>query len=142
MNRKMRNTLFLMAAFAAVLASCHESLEKRAQREAQEYTAKSCPTPWFNGTRTDSVVFDIPSLTFITYSSLNGKIDNADIINANRQHILDGLVADEKGNTSHVVYHEAGYSFKHVLRSSSDPKRVLFQCTITPKDYGKGEAGK
>ena len=34
----MRKYLLMLAAVAALLVSCHESLEKRAQREAWEYT--------------------------------------------------------------------------------------------------------
>ncbi len=37
-----------------LLASCSESIEDRAAREAKEYTEKVCPTPFANDGHTDS----------------------------------------------------------------------------------------
>ena len=38
-----------------MLASCSESIEDRAVREAKEYTEKVCPTPFVNDGRTDKI---------------------------------------------------------------------------------------
>ena len=53
----MRYFVFCAALCSVLLSGCHENMEKRAQREAREYTEKYCPTPVQNFTRTDSVVF-------------------------------------------------------------------------------------
>ena len=133
----MRNMLFMLLAVASLLVSCHESLEKRVQREAREYTQKNCPTPWNNGTRTDSVVFDIPTLTYISYCSVTGKADNALFINANRRYLTDGLRANVNSDPGCKGLKEAGYNFRYVLRSYKNPKQVLYTLTLTKKDYAQ-----
>lgn len=132
----MKKILLVAVAMTALLASCHESLEKRAQREAREYTQKNCPTPWQNSTRTDSVVFDIPTLTYTYYCSVKDKMDDAALIDAHRRDISDGLLSDVKTNTTLKAYKDAGYSFAYVLRSAKKPGLVLYKTKITPKDYG------
>ena len=59
----MRKTI-LSVLTVMMLASCHESIEERAQREAREFTERYCPTPVVNYTRTDSVAFDMKSKTY------------------------------------------------------------------------------
>ena len=119
----LRKALFAFASLMAlvgvssVFVSCHESLEKRAQREAREYTERNCPTPWDNNdVRTDSVGFDIDSRTYIYYCSVRGKADS---------------------NPNLKAFKEAAFSFAYILRSHKDAKQVLFSITITPKDYEK-----
>lgn len=140
----LRKALFAFASLTAlvvsssVFVSCHESLEKRAQREAREYTERNCPTPWDNNdVRTDSVGFDIDSRTYIYYCSVRGKADNADFINANRQVLTDNLKEDVNSNPNLKAFKEAAFSFAYILRSHKDAKQVLFSITITPKDYEK-----
>lgn len=140
----LRKALFAFASLMAlvvsssVFVSCHESLEKRAQREAREYTERNCPTPWDNNdVRTDSVGFDIDSRTYIYYCSVRGKADNADFINAKRQVLTDNLKEDVNSNPNLKAFKEAAFSFAYILRSNKDAKQVLFSITITPKDYEK-----
>ena len=56
-----------------LLASCSESIEDRAAREAKEYTEKVCPTPFVNDGRTDSTVFDKNTRTYIYYMTLRTR---------------------------------------------------------------------
>lgn len=72
----MKQLIIGIVACAALLCSCHENMEKRAQREAREYTEKYCPTPVQNYTRTDSVVFDIDTKTYHYYCSITGDLDD------------------------------------------------------------------
>ena len=75
----MKHLIFGIIACSLLLCSCHENLEKRAQREAREYTEKYCPTPVQNYTRTDSVAFDVKTKIYNilvlvrTQSPLKGK---------------------------------------------------------------------
>lgn len=140
----LRKALFAFASLMAlvgvssVFVSCHESLEKRAQREAREYTERNCPTPWDNNdVRTDSVGFDIDSRTYVYYCSVRGKADNADFINANRQVLTDNLKEEVNSTPNLKAFKEAAFSFAYILRSHKDAKQVLFSITITPKDYEK-----
>lgn len=66
----MKHLIFGIIACSLLLCSCHENLEKRAQREAREYTEKYCPTPVQNYTRTDSVTFDIKTKHITTTALL------------------------------------------------------------------------
>ena len=109
----MKNILLLMAS-AILLSSCHESLEKRAQREAREYTEKYCPTPVRDYVRTDSVSFDI-----------------------NREKIAEALQTQINEGTNFRAYKKAGFSFQWTLRSDKDKKMVYFDKKYTPKDYNK-----
>lgn len=131
----MRNTLLLIAA-SVLLAGCHESLEQRARREAQEYTKKNCPTPWVNYTRTDSVVFDTSSRTYTYYCSVNDRMDDADLIKAHTADITNGLQEELSQNTAIKTYKEAGFAFAYVMRSYKDKRQVLYQHTFTAKDLG------
>ena len=112
-NKDMKNILLLMAS-AILLSSCHESLEKRAQREAREYTEKYCPTPVRDYVRTDSVSFDI-----------------------NRDKIAEALQTQINEGTNFRAYKKAGFSFQWTLRSDKDKKMVYFDKKYTPKDYNK-----
>ena len=62
----MKKTIRCIIALT-LLASCTESLEDRAVREAREYTEKVRPTPYINDSRTDSAVFDKTSRTYTYY---------------------------------------------------------------------------
>lgn len=131
----MRNTLLLFVA-AALMVSCHESLEKRAQREAREYTEKNCPTPWYNYTRTDSVVFNTATRTYTYYCSVNDKMDNATLIADHEKDITNGLRTELTQNTGLKTYKEAGYNFAYVMRSDKNKQQVLYKHTFTAAELG------
>lgn len=94
----MRKSILSVIIIAA-LASCHESIEERASREAREYTERFCPTPVVNYTRTDSVTFDMQSRTYTYYCSVTDVMDNKDIISQNKNNIKNGLLESIIGNT-------------------------------------------
>ena len=118
-----------------MLCGCHESLEERAQREAREYTAKYCPTPEQNHTRTDSVTFDIESRTYHYYCSVTGDLDDQKVFDENNKKIADLLLNSVKENTGFKAYKAEGFSFRWTLRSDKDKKTVYFDKRFTPKDY-------
>ena len=72
----MMKKLIYTAVLVSLLASCTESLEDKATREAKEYTEKYCPTPYVNDSRTDSATFDKSTKTYVYYISLRNKADN------------------------------------------------------------------
>lgn len=130
----MRKTI-LSVLTVMMLASCHESIEERAQREAHEFTERYCPTPVVNYTRTDSVAFDMKSKTYTYYCSVTDAMDNADIISQNKDKIKSGLLESIIGNTQIKIYKEAGFNFAYILHSAKDPGKVLFSVKYTPKEY-------
>lgn len=125
----MKKTIFYAIA-ALMLMGCQKSLEERAEQEARDYTRKFCPTPVYNHTRTDSLVFDRQSLTFIYYCTLTDFMDDAKLIEENRQMLTDGLRQSIQESTGLKVYKDAGYSFCYVLRSEKSPDTILYESTF------------
>ena len=132
----MRKSILSVIIIAA-LASCHESIEERASREAREYTERFCPTPVVNYTRTDSVTFDMQSRTYTYYCSVTDVMDNKDIISQNKNNIKNGLLESIIDNTQIKIYKEAKFNFAYILYSAKQPGKVLFSVKYTPEDYNK-----
>ena len=129
LNLTMKKTIFCAIA-ALMLMGCQKSLEDRAEQEARDYTRKFCPTPVHNHTRTDSLVFDRQSLTFIYYCTLTDFMDDAKLIEENRQMLTDGLQQSIRESTGLKVYKDAGYSFRYVLHSEKNPDTILYESTF------------
>ena len=103
-EKKMKKILFGIMTLA-LMASCTESMEDRAVREAREYTEKVCPTPYINDSRTDSAVFDKDSRTYIYYLSLRNKADNAEAIALNRNKLHNAkLISHLLKGSSQLVW--------------------------------------
>ena len=133
----MKHILSCIVAGSVLLCGCHESFEKRAEREAREYTEKYCPTPVQNYTRTDSVAFDMTSKTYHYYCSITGALDDKKIFDLNRQKLTDMLLANVKENTSFRAYKKEGFAFQWTLRSDRDKRIVYYDRRFTAKDYNK-----
>jgi lipoprotein len=125
--------LALLSVFA--LASCHESIEERAQREAKAYTEKYCPTPVNNFTRTDSVVFYPATKTYHYFCTFNGRMDNAEIIAQNQAAIRGQLLKAISESTELKAYKDAGFVFAYTCHSEKHPRQVLFEAKYTAKEY-------
>ena len=131
----MKNFTVFLTVFCLTLCGCHESMNKRAEREAMEYTKKYCPTPVQNHTRTDSVVFDNESKTFIYYCSIFDELDNQEIFNKNRIQISNALLDNLKESTQLRAYKKEGFGFRWVITSAKNSKVVYFDQQFTPKEY-------
>lgn len=123
---------FCLAIVATLLASCHESLEDKAEREAKEFTKKNCPIMVSPGITNDSMSFDRSTLTLHYYYSLSGKMDTTavDKVKA-KEMLLKGI----KDATSIKKYKENGYNFAYTYFSTKHKGQVLIETVITPKDY-------
>lgn len=131
----MKTSLYCLLASAVILCSCHESLEKRAQREAREYTERYCPTPVQNYLRTDSVVFDTDNKVYNYYCSVDGELDDERTFALNSNNITGAFLQTLKENTAFRAYKDAGFSFAWTLRSGKNPKVVYLKKIYTAKDY-------
>ncbi len=134
----MKNILLLTAA-ALLAASCQESLEDRAEREAREMTRKNCPMKLEEGVTHDSLVFHKNSLTLQYCLTLSGRADTTAIL---KDKARQSIVESVKGNTSLRPYKEAGYNFMYTYYSEKHPGMKLFETTVTKKDYSGGESRK
>lgn len=125
----------LPAVVVAAFASCHHAtLEDSAEKMAQEYTERYCPTPTNNMQRTDSVTFNRTGHTFNYYYTLIGDADNNEAVNKVSKQIESTLLTELRENTSLKVFKDAGYSFRYVFRSQSN-KNILWEHTFTAKAY-------
>ena len=131
--KRQQNVLFVIFSLIFLLASCHESLEQRAAREAREYTERCCPTPIVNCTRTDSVGFNIDKKEYVYYCSFFDQFDSELVVSQNRQAIHDGLKELLFENTGMKAYVDAGFTFTYIVRSGSNPEKILYQDTFTTK---------
>lgn len=135
----MKTFLLCIIASTMLLCGCHESLEKRAAREAREYTEKYCPTPVQNYMRTDSVVFDVPSRTYHYYCSIMNELDDSTVFEANRAKFAESFLKTVNESTSMRAYKKEGFNFAWTLRSGKDPKKVWMEKTITEKEYAQNQ---
>ena len=124
----------LFLSLAMICASCSESLEDRAEKEAKDYTHKNCPTPYINYERTDSCVFYRNSKTYTFYKRFSDKADNKEAIDANRQKMRQLLVDNLRSDTKAKAYKDEGFAFRYVYRSDKTGD-VLLDETVTAKDY-------
>ena len=122
--------LFFFACLAVALTACKDSIDDRAEKEAQEYTHRYCPTPVYNNTYTDSLVYDRPTRTFIYYTKLTGDLDNDSIIDANKKELQEGLKQSIKESTTLKLYKDAGIGFKYVIRSDKNPEHVFLEASF------------
>ena len=106
-----------------MLASCSESIEDRATREAKEYTEKVCPTPFVNDGRTDSTVFDKNTHTYIYYMTLRN-------IKQNHKKLYDAQKQSLDNNPGLQKYKEAHFAFRFIYHSAKNPKEVLLDETF------------
>ena len=114
------------------MASCQESLEERAAREAREFTRKNCPMKIDEGLTTDSLVFDEPTLTLHYCMTLSGKLDTTAIL---KDEMRRSMVDNVKGNMALRPYKEAGYSFMYTFYSEKHKGMKIFETKIAKKDY-------
>lgn len=135
----MKTFLLCTIASTMLLCGCHESLEKRAAREAREYTEKYCPTPVQNYMRTDSVVFDVPSRTYHYYCSIMNELDDSVVFEANRAKFAESFIQTVNESTSLRAYKKEGFNFAWTLRSGKDPKKIWMEKTITEKEYAQNQ---
>ena len=117
--------LIYTALGLSLLASCTESLEDKAAREAKEYTEKYCPTPYVNDSRTDSATFDKSTKTYVYYISLRNKADNKQVINANKDKLHKIQKEALDNNPGLKKYKEEHFTFRFVYHSAKNPKEVL-----------------
>lgn len=125
----------LMLGIVLVLASCHRTtLEDQAEKMAEDYTERYCPTPVTDMQRTDSITFDRDTHTLNYFFTLTDKADNADNVAKVKKKITNALLAELKENTNMRVYKDAGYKFHYTFRSEST-KSTLYEVTFSQKNY-------
>lgn len=132
--KKMRRIALLVVPLVALCACHHETLEDKAQKIADDYTERYCPTPEQDMTITDSITFDRAALTFNYYYTLTDRADDAKAISMVSGKIRSTMLQQLKDNTSMKVFKDAAYRFHYIYRSKKTGD-VLFETYFTQKDY-------
>ena len=129
----MKKNYLYALLLALLLCGCQESLEKKCQRECELYTKKNCPGNLGDNTIIDSMVFEATSHTIHYYYTLTGSADSVGILSNSdaRRALLDDL----RNSTITRQYKEADYNFSYTYHSQSRPELVLYEVTLTVKDY-------
>lgn len=124
---------YLFIPFVAVfLASCHESLEERAEREAKEFTKKNCPMKVSEYVTNDSMTYEKDSRTIHYYYSIKGKADTTAL---DKKQAKAELIKGIKDATGIRNYKENGFNFAYTYYSTKNKGQILLNVKITPKEY-------
>ncbi len=118
--------------FCILLASCAESLEDRACREAKEFTKKNCPVPITRELALDSITFNKNTLTLTSYYSISPK---AEIEEIDVDRTSNALLTELKNNTGQILYKKAGYNFRYIYYKCGKENKHLLDVTFKQKDY-------
>lgn len=131
----MKNCCFVALLSALfLLAGCQESLEEKCARECRVYTQKNCPARLDDKCIVDSLTFEANSHTLHYFYTLTGVADSVGLLNL--EEVKTALLDQLSNTTSMKAYKDAGYSFAYTYYSQSRPELVLFDVTLTKKDYG------
>lgn len=123
---------FALVLSAGLLASCSETMEDKAKREAEEFTEKNCPVPLSREVTIDSLTFNVDSKTFTYYQSLSPKYPVEDL---NVELTTQNLLTNLKNDPAKIRYKEAGYAFRYVYYPLTDPSNKIIDVRFTKKDY-------
>jgi hypothetical protein len=128
--------VLLVASAILLLASCQESLEERAAREAREVTETQCPKPVGNNLLLDSIVFDIPTLTQTQYFRFTGETDNDSVISDIMKTDVKGtLIYELKNTANYKPLLGRGVCFRYIYRSNQNPEKTYIDITVNKEDY-------
>ena len=97
----MKKTIIMILA-GILFVACQESLEDRCQREAKEFTEKSCPRHIDTEIVLDSMTFDKDSHTIGYCYTLQGSLDNPQRVDKDR--FSEALLLEVKNSTNIKLY--------------------------------------
>jgi hypothetical protein len=129
---KKKHLIALLTATLTMVA-CQESLNEKCARECRQYTQKNCPAQIDNHTIIDSMTFEAATRTIHYYYTLTGVADSVGLLSHEEVH---QALRDQVRNTTMMrAYKEEGYNFTYTYHSQRRPELVLFEETLTKKDY-------
>ena len=128
--------IFLLVLMASTLIACHENLDERAQREAQEFTKKTCPMKISEGVVIDSMTFDKSSKTVRYMYTLSGKMDTTITEEISKE--VEKQMLEDLRNSPHLkIYKEAGYQFRYTFFSTKQPRHLILDYMFSPEQYNE-----
>lgn len=127
----MKKYLFLLFSLP-LLTACHESLEDKAEREADEFTKKNCPIAVSENIVNDSMKYEKETRTIHYFYTICGKADTTAI---NKQQAKEELIKGVKDAMTIRTYKEHGFNFAYTYFSAKNKGQILIDVKVTPKDY-------
>lgn len=127
----MKKYIFLLVA-TTLITACHESLEDKAAREAEEFTRKNCPITVSENIVNDSMKYEKDTRTIHYFYTISGKADTTAI---NKQQAKEELIKGVKDAMTIRTYKENGFNFAYTYFSSKNKGKILIDVKVTPKDY-------
>ena len=129
----MYRNYFSMISVLLLMVGCQENFDQRLLREAREYTANHCPMEMEQGTRLDSLTYDVKKRDYTFWYTLSAL--NEEHFNENsymvRQMLVDRVQTDDKAKT--IREHEVNFRF--VYRSEQHKDSVIYDTVVTPSEY-------
>ena len=125
----MMKKILLLALLTMLLTGCRESLEDRAAREAETYTEQTCPYKMDQYTTLEKVTFDKSTHMFTNEYTLKGDADR-ELSEAEKENIRVALEQSLKNDTKQRVYRDAGYAYRYIYYSESNPETIIFEATF------------
>ncbi len=112
--------------------SCHESIEKRAEREANEFTKRNCPVKVAEYIINDSMRYEKETHTIHYFYSLQGMLDTAILV---APPIKEEHIKNLKNTTSLKSYKENNFNFAYTYFSSKHKGKILIDVLVKPEEY-------
>ncbi len=116
----------------SIFTACHESLEDKAAREAEEFTRKNCPITVAENIVNDSMTYEKDTRTIHYHYTISGPADTTAI---NTPETKSMLIKGVKDATSLRTYKEHGFNFAYTYHSAKHKGKILIDVMVTPKDY-------
>ena len=115
-----------------LLTACHESLEEKAAREAEDFTRKNCPIAISEYIVNDSMTYEKETRTIHYFYTISGVADTSAV---STPQTTEELVKGVKDATSLRIYKEHDFNFAYTYYSAKNKGKVLIDVKVTPKDY-------
>ena len=117
------------------LISCTESFEDRCRREAREYTARQCPRLVDTYIVLDSMVFDESPIGFSYYYTVQGDLDNPDLLTDELMaEFKEAVLASLRKDISLKNFKERGFVFSYHYFSASTGE-LFTEVSFKPEEY-------
>ena len=126
-------SIISLATAVLLLTACQETLEEKCQRECKLYTKKNCPAQLDKNVIIDSLTFEASTHTLHYHYTLTGQADSVGILS--QEEVKKALLGQLRNSTTMKSYKDEGYTFTYTYHSQRRPSLVLFEQTLTKKDY-------
>lgn len=120
-----------------LIAGCGQSFDERMAEEARRYTGRQCPRKLDEGSRLDSLTYDVRSRTLTRWITLYGVLDDSltlQRIERETPWLRNYLLGQTEADADLQEARRHGVSFRFIYRSAG---RTAFrqEIILTPDDY-------